>query len=721
MNKFCGIGTVWAAVIGVLIFAGCSMTNTLPIAESAPEEDPAPPVVDTPAETPPIPKDDPDKNIMSLDTGNKIFDLADDEANKGWMIKGFKSALELAAYLARGAQEPVNRAVAAAIVEGRFEFTIPTIGGKLVTRIGEGAFTPGKNGNDDISNIIYTIHIPETVVEMAKIELGGTAEPITIDIPQAVLDKITEKENIKEEEVVTGDKVTVTKPSTGGGGGSTTIVEGPPVLKTTAVSYNQTTAEPTVTFTFEKAVTAVTKVSIGWAVTGTNTAVITAVYKGTGYGSNQAISFTAASSSGKTVDIPSVTALSVRSFPTTDTAVYYTIKHYHPTLHTAIVQKEGQTALDGFLVTDAAWQKLFNAIYIPNAPDTVDTVETGKTAVPYNADISAAALNLFKVKIGKDATSTNRVEIKGTDLPAADGADADNLIVIDIGAPGGADNDNLNFTIPKQGLGVVSEDYGHIRLRVNKGADLLIEADNSGYKADGAGSPCPAGYFNYGCAEVMAGGKLRDGAYEGFPLGNHAVILNRSGSYLGVGPEKDSGDATGNMAGTYDKYYSGWLVGPSSANPVDAPKIEWAGNGYLEVRPTELIISTNMTVKKSVGLIYNVWIYGAQTVTIDAGNEGGGFMFGNPAAAVHGLFANFDPTHPATTDYKIYGSPEAKIVVNPGSTIHKGFLTSELADYGEVISVTTGAAAKTIPNTKTGALEKYADAINGYLGWKVDE
>jgi hypothetical protein len=715
MNRknFFKVGIVWAAVLALLIFAGClggGLPGTGSELVDPPDTSTPDDETDTPDDkTPPLPQDDPDKNTMTLETGNKIFALVNDAVNNGWRITGFKSALQLGAYLDLGSQKQASRAVAAAIVNGRFEFTIPVIGGKSVTSIGEGAFTPGRNGNADITSVVHTIHIPATIVEMAKIELGNTAEPITVDIPKVVLDRITEKENIKEEEVVTGDKATVTTPSTGGGGGSTTIVEGPPVLKTTAVSYNPSTTNPTtVTFTFENVVTAISDQSSAWTFSGTGTKIITAVYNGNQYGTNQAISFTAASSSNKKTKIDPMMVLCVQKFPAAASADKYIIKSYDSTLHTAVVQKARQTALDGFLVADAAWQKLFNAIYTPNAPGTTDDIsfESDKKTITYNGPISEAVLNLFQFKIGGDAkAAATRVEITGTELPTSNGADEKNLIVIDLGVPGTTDNKDLNFVILDQGLGTTGEEYQHLRLRVNKGADLVIRADNSGYINGSAGDSCPTGLFTNGCVEVMEGGKLRDGAYEGFPLGSHAVLLNRYGSYLGIGPEEGSDDAKDNMADTYGKWYSGWLVGPITTVEKDKPKIEWDKGGkaadYLEVREGELATSTNMTVKKTLGLIYSVWLLDGVTVTIDAKESKENISGGN------GLFAN-------GSTYKIYGKKGTAIDVKQGSVLHQRFLTAGDTDIAEFI-----AGPKKLTNGGTGTSANYASIPKfiGYLDW----
>jgi hypothetical protein len=181
-------------------------------------------------------------------------------------------------------------------------------------------------------------------------------------------------------------------------------------------------------------------------------------------------------------------------------------------------------------VEDEGLRNIFNAIYAPNAPGTKDEIEDGKTTVDYTDEIGQAVLALFTVTVGAD---DDKIEIKGTALPVAEtySADKTNLIVIDIGNTG-TDGETANadlpkFYIPHKGLGSIDGDYPHIRLRVNSGAELVILADNSAYVTNGAGYPCDAGYFNGGCVEVMAGGSLRDGAYEGFPLGANAVILNR--------------------------------------------------------------------------------------------------------------------------------------------------------------------------------------------------
>jgi hypothetical protein len=369
-----------------------------------------------------------------------------------------------------------------------------------------------------------------------------------------------------------------------------------------------------------------------------------------------------------------------------------------------------------YIVTEGGLNTLFNAIYTPNAPDTSDNValdgQAGyqKTTVRYTAGISEKVLGLFRITVGAKPVN-DKIEITGEDLPASDIADPiaseTNLIVIDIGLPGTADNGDLPvFYIPNQGLGANSGNYAHIRLRVNKGASLVILADNSGYINGGAGDSCPNGHFNNGCVEVMEGGKLRDGAFEGFPLGADAVILNRLGSYLAVGPEPGSPDATNPKSRqAYNAYYYGWLAGPD-AEGADKPRIKWdtgnASSSYIEVRPGKLAISTNVTVQKGMGLIYSVWFIGDTTVTIDV-------LADEAASGQRGLFANGD-------GYKFYGTTnEAKIVIKAGSVLNKMFLTSGATDAANFIG--SDASDTTITNTGTGTAVEYVDPITGYSSW----
>jgi hypothetical protein len=739
-NKFFGIGTAWAAVLAALILAGCSMSNTLPISDPAPAEDETkePPEETPPAGTLPVQEDDPDNNIMSQATANLIFALANGP-NNGWMITGFKSVAELWVYLERSGKtaDPAR----AAVPKGRYEFTVPTIiGSRPVTSIGEKAFSPQKAGNEDITEIAHTINFPETVVEMGKELFTGVAENYELVIPEVVFTTIAERDNVKKEEIVTGgDKGTIkeSKPSSNGTGSTSTVTieEGPPVLSRTEIQYDaEATNKTTVTFTFNNPVT-VTGASPGWTIAGGSTTAIKASYSGSQFGTYQEVGFTAVSAknSNKKTTVNSVKVLTARGFPAS--AADYTITSYDPALHIAVVKKVTDGSVDGFLAPTAAWQNLFNAIYTPNAPGSTDditfespdktTESPGKKTIPYNETISDAVLKLFKVNIGQNVSTSARVKIEGEDLPTANGATAANLIVIDIGLPGSsANNTGLNFIIPKKGLGKVNLDYRYLRFRVNKGADLFIEADNSLYEEKGAGNSCPEGYFNYGCVEVMAGGQLRDGAYEGFPLGAHAVILNRYNSYLGVGPDKVADNDK--MKPTYDAYYKGWLVGPSAGNP----KIQWNSGGpkdYLEVRPKQLAISANVTVKQSVGLIYSVWLVGEITVTIDAAKEDKGldFTINNEKVTLHGLFANFNSEKKETTAYKIYGTKDATIVVNPGNTIHKGFLTPNgtgeamYSDYAIMFTVDSNKPAVTIPCKTTGSSDPYAGEITGHLGWDV--
>jgi hypothetical protein len=277
--------------------------------------------------------------------------------------------------------------------------------------------------------------------------------------------------------------------------------------------------------------------------------------------------------------------------------------------------------------------------------------------------------------------------------------------VIDAGIPGEQYDSSLPaFYIPYKELGEADGNCAHIRLRVNSGASLVIGADNAGYTAYGAGHPCASGYFAGGCVEVMAGGKLRNSAYEGFPLGTEAVILNRYGSYLSVGPEPAHTDAQGAMSETYQAYYSGYLVGPAAWSAAsDKPRIEWDASGntasrFLEVRPGGIATDARLTVKKDVGLINSVWFAGTAKVTVD----GGARLMANESAAGPDLnfYANTDGV---VIDIKSGGALDGRFLQTPAAN----------ADADNFI-----AGPRAIAGVKTGAPMEYS-AGTGITGFPV--
>ncbi|MDR0400230.1 MAG: hypothetical protein LBH51_04735, partial [Treponema sp.] len=201
----------------------------------------------------------------------------------------------------------------------------------------------------------------------------------------------------------------------------------------------------------------------------------------------------------------------------------------------------------------------------------------------------------------------------------------------------------------------------------------------------------------------------------------NAVILNRLGSYLAVGPEPGSSDLQTAIGQAAAPFYAGWLIGPQGSGA----RIEWdAGdqNGdYIEVIEGKLAISANVTVKKTLGLIYEVWFVNGPRVTIDAAADS------VTIGGKKGLFANGGT-------YKFYGtksvsggvntpSATASIVIKSGSVLEKEFLTSGTAGDGQYIEpqgidpqivVTNagnvaGAVSHTYPGTSIVGYDKWED------------
>jgi hypothetical protein len=391
---------------------------------------------------------------------------------------------------------------------------------------------------------------------------------------------------------------------------------------------------------------------------------------------------------------------------------------------------------------------ILKAVYEPNAPDTTDALSldnaanTGgtKTAVAYTATLSAEVLALFqftttdaeegtenKVKNeGETAGDTaggdiEKIDITGTALPdaATYGASATNLIVIDIGKTGtDAATKTANaalpkFVIPTNGLGSASGNYAHIRLRVNSGAYLLIDADNSAYIASGAGHPTNSGYFNGGCVEVMAGGKLRDGAYEGFPLGSNAVIVSRYGSYLSTGAE--TYDGTGVDQDDWNAYFAGYLLGPVTSTEADKPKVEWEATdsvdegSYFEVRKGAIATNAKLTVKKTFGIFYSVWFVGEAILKLDVPEAGG-------LGGIRGLVSLEQND---TGDYNFYANTSGTVItINTGNILDKRFLTSGNSNNTTQF-ITASDSAVSLPGATTGSLVYYVNESTGISGYLV--
>jgi hypothetical protein len=347
---------------------------------------------------------------------------------------------------------------------------------------------------------------------------------------------------------------------------------------------------------------------------------------------------------------------------------------------------------------ESAEGKIIRAIYEPNKPGAAKSAGDGKTAADYTPALSAAVLKLFTV------TSTTAIEIRGNVLPAAGDyrASSNNLIVIDAGIPNTtADNGDLPlFSIPDRGLGSRGSNYAHIRLRVNAGAQLAVLADNAGYNPSGASGPCPTGLFAGGCVEVMAGGKLRVGAYDGFPLGENAVVLSRPDSYLMLGPAS----GTPGYNGSYDSKFSGYFVGPPPQGSGDPPRIEWdAGQStgiWLEMRQGRIATNAQLTVTGTAWLSHSVWFAGDATITVDSGGK---------------LYA--DESTARNLDVNFYANTTRTVIsIKENATFDRRFLRQGAeAAIAEMINGNT--VTFPIHGTTTGELVTYINGtgISGYL------
>ncbi|MDR1328072.1 MAG: S-layer homology domain-containing protein [Oscillospiraceae bacterium] len=221
------------------------------------------------------------------------------------------------------------------------------------------------------------------------------------------------------------------------------------------------------------------------------------------------------------------------------------------TYKVAALKADGAVKLQsGTNFTDSTWYyaatgsdvyKIFDAIYTPNKDLT-------------------GAVELFHITLGANSTN-DKIEVKGTTIPQGTQG---SIKEIQIGIPG-ADNSLPDFIIPPGALGASSATYSYTRLVVNNGVYLNIDSDQ---KIDTLGSATPtAGNFIAGNITVKSGGKLRDGAYSDWPLGDNSTLAIEAGGYLAVGPGNKDGQYqqrsnTSVSSDPFEHGMNGWLIGP---------------------------------------------------------------------------------------------------------------------------------------------------------------
>ena len=488
-------------------------------------------------------------------------------------------------------------------------------------------------------------------------------------------------------------------------------ITGAPALLETAVHYDPSTAAVSVTFSFDMKVTfsGLTGWDISPANGGKNLTLrpLESANLKPGTPLRAGLRVGNSRDPAKTTEVRAVLMPVDAVFKRPAAAAEYRLAYYDENGAAGLVSG-ANTAW--YYIADSGLQRIFNAVYSPNAPGNgPDIVEYGKTAAPYSAELSEKVMSLFNITVAPEPAA-DKIEIRGTDLPPE--TEAHRITVIDIGAPG---EDKLpDFRIPYRGLGTAGQDYSHIRFRVNRGASLLIEADNSDYLADG--KPCPYGYLTGASVEAMGGGRLRSGAYRGFPLGQNTIIIARLGSWFARGPVSSFGPGKAGYEGGRDKWYSGWLLGPPGADPV----VQWNGgdqNGsYIEIREGRLAFDVDLTIRKSLVLTSSAWFINGPAVTIAAGADSleldgrKGVFAGDGGCRFYGTAGVSGGQNPAM--------PAAKIIIKSGNSLSASFL-GDTPIPGEFI--TPAAGEKTVNNKgRFSTPQEYYEGTSrgGYLNWQ---
>ncbi|MDR3275731.1 MAG: hypothetical protein LBT11_00745, partial [Treponema sp.] len=332
-----------------------------------------------------------------------------------------------------------------------------------------------------------------------------------------------------------------------------------------------------------------------------------------------------------------------------------------------------------------------------------------------NKDLPAA-LALFhlvvapeanKAKAWFNASPGDYIKLKGTAVPT--GTNAASLVRINVGVPGENNAALLDVVIPPGELGATEDtSYTYTWIVVNNGAYLDVAATQTM-----GGEMTDSGKFKNGTVRVAAGGKVRDSAWMGWPLGSTSAFRVLWGGSIAVGKGDRDGHTwvdgyTAKMESSHDYYgsFEGWLIAPSSDTNATAvwgtkgSSSEEDGYGFLDAFDTNVVIYGNVTIKKTAGLIYDVLLVAGTTLTIDAAADL------NPKALVYG--------QPASSG----AMPGLGLTTAlPASTIILNGTITETPDSGAF--KTGGVGTYTITGTpSTTVLKPYTDqSIVFYTNW----
>jgi hypothetical protein len=477
------------------------------------------------------------------------------------------------------------------------------------------------------------------------------------------------------------------------------------------IIYYKPAANMAAEFTFDTAVSVAARP--GWNIYGNNTATITVAPASSapaGEPAEVSLSVSAVDRRPGVTKVAEVIPVS-GVFSRAGNRGTYTVAYYDDTGVAGLSAADPESSWFYVGEDNEDVRNILDAVYTPNSPESSDSAGNGKTAVPYTPELSRAVLSLFNVTFGADPRDDS-IEMKGDALPdvSAHGAEGNRFIAIDVGRPSqGADTGALPvFRIPPRGLGSEGVDAGHIRLRVHRGARLVVEAAWSD-GADGENGqpvPCLPGFLGGAWGEVMSGGFLRLGAYEGFPLGEGLVIMSRLGSSIAVGPEAGSPG----YDAAIEQERGGLFVGPGGGARITWDGGDQNGDG-AEIHTDKLALSANVTVRKSVTLRHSVWLVSGPSVTISV-PDGGGLFSGGPDYRIYGSASRSGGQNPAR--------PAAKIIVSRGSSISRSFFDDEAgedslitASGGGIEINNKGRNESPVEFTALGKLNR------AYLNWNI--
>jgi hypothetical protein len=312
-----------------------------------------------------------------------------------------------------------------------------------------------------------------------------------------------------------------------------------------------------------------------------------------------------------------------KQFTRTSAAVEYTVQKVDAKI-AQLTPASGSATW--YYVEDQNVLTAVSAIYEPNSPTVIKNLNgtVGKTS-EWTPEISADVLAAFVYSVAV-TSADDVITLVGTAPTASTNT---KLVVIDLGY-----SDKMNTSVPKFYMNNSFTGGANTRLAVNAGTYMEFD------KTDSLGAFA-------GNLLIRNGGKARENGTSGWGLGQNAQISIVWGGNFAVFPGNKDGSAISGQTSlvTNDgKMFDNWLIGTNGFLTWDGSDAEASGT-YIDIIQNNLHLHGAVTLERSLGTPYNIFLDQGSRFTIDVIEEG---ISGGQQGWPKGLWNNSTQLSPYT-------------------------------------------------------------------------